>query len=788
MMILKRKTVLTITLLLLSLFVTEAAWAGFFDAYINPEQDKSVEFIGMIFGTVGTILNGSGGPLFGELFRIFNIIVFTLGSILLSYTTIVSMINTAQEGEVMGRKWSSLWLPLRSALGMGVLLPLSSGYSLIQVMMMWVVLQGIGAANELWYTLLSLSEKGYSINISPTKPPFATDPTLAAEMKPIIDLIFASTICKNFLNSTALAGAQQAITIYTVPQCAASSECVNIGIQNSLYPDLTNACGSFTFSLPAGADPALVQQAVSALTTALYSADQAVNGAVNYALDSVLAPKTPALMHGGEMLNTTLAAQQKFATLLSQSIPAQLFNQIEENYYLSIPTTFKSGGHSTKTATIAQQNGWLFMGSYYYLLSNSLQDSVTQTGGHSSGIFSTFKNTWENRTKTTYKNTIETFPSASPSSSSADNTPPLASVSQINAKTAGIVYQSLSDYLAIVAAIPSPTGPVAPTVPDDVSTHSFNSGFLNAIFHPINKFFSKVATQFMNYLTTNSPDPLMAIRNVGVAIMSTIENGFIVAIGVVMATSLLGSIGSAFASLAFAIESFIALIFPIATALAALLWSAGALMGLYLPLIPYLLFLFGGIGWIIGVVESMVAAPIVALGIATPSQNEHFGTATPAVMLITSLFLRPALMVIGFVAASKLFVVAIQILNLTFLSVATAQGITTNLGLLSSIALVVTYSGIVITLTHKSFSLIHHVPDKVLRWIGGQGEQLGEAAKHDLEKTERTSQHGVDAGQKMAVAGYNKAGSRNEIQKEAHGKQSAAFKNRMKKRIKDVFN
>lgn len=36
-------------------------------------------------------------------------------------------------------------------------------------------------------------------------------------------------------------------------------------------------------------------------------------------------------------------------------------------------------------------------------------------------------------------------------------------------------------------------------------------------------------------------------------------------------------------------------------------------------------------------------------------------------------------------------------------------------------------SGLIVAVAHMAFGMIHEVPDRVLRWIGGGGPQLGEA-------------------------------------------------------------
>src|SRR5690606_2682104 len=46
--------------------------------------------------------------------------------------------------------WSSMWIPVRMALGIALMIPKASGYSIIQIFVMWIVVQGVGAADTLW--------------------------------------------------------------------------------------------------------------------------------------------------------------------------------------------------------------------------------------------------------------------------------------------------------------------------------------------------------------------------------------------------------------------------------------------------------------------------------------------------------------------------------------------------------------------------------------------------------------------------------------------------------------
>jgi len=144
--------------------------------------------------------------------------------------------------------------------------------------------------------------------------------------------------------------------------------------------------------------------------------------------------------------------------------------------------------------------------------------------------------------------------------------------------------------------------------------------------------------------------------------------------------------------------------------------------------------LFGAIGWFIATVEAMVAAPLVALGITHPEGAEVLGKSDPAVLLLVNVFLRPSMMIIGFIAGIILSYVSIWLLNLGFAEflVGTASGAggsllemqeRSPLALIFSIPFVlVIYVALVISILNYCFALINVVPDKVMRWLGGQVE------------------------------------------------------------------
>jgi defect-in-organelle-trafficking protein DotA len=128
-----------------------------------PPSDSSVIFLGNIFGVVDGVLSGTGSQIFGHMMQVFNAAILGLGSIIIMYTLIVGTLNTAQEGEFLGRQWSSVWIPVRCTTGLALLIPKATGYSLIQIFILWVIVQGVGAGDRIWTAALEYLNMGGKI-------------------------------------------------------------------------------------------------------------------------------------------------------------------------------------------------------------------------------------------------------------------------------------------------------------------------------------------------------------------------------------------------------------------------------------------------------------------------------------------------------------------------------------------------------------------------------------------------------------------------------------------------
>lgn len=197
---------------------------------------------------------------------------------------------------------------------------------------------------------------------------------------------------------------------------------------------------------------------------------------------------------------------------------------------------------------------------------------------------------------------------------------------------------------------------------------------------------------------------------------------------------------------------------PIGTAISLPLITVGIMLGIYLPLVPFIIFSFAVLGWMVAVIEAMIAAPLVALGVTHPQGHDLLGKSEQSVMLLMSVFLRPVTLVIGFFAAMTISYIALGMFNLGFLQVIDGM-LSTNsadevaiANLISFFGILMVYTYTIIEVINFCYGLIIQIPDKIMRWVGGPADNQAQQIQQIL------GQVGGQTGQ-AAQAGAQGVGS-----------------------------
>jgi conjugal transfer/type IV secretion protein DotA/TraY len=387
----------------------------------------------------------------------------------------------------------------------------------------------------------------------------------------------------------------------------------------------------------------------------------------------------------------------------------------------------------------AKDSGWILAGSYYYDMARLNQSVRNNTGNLaiSDKIFPEFSPNYAGAgfNQINDQNVIANL---------KDNLP----------AANGVIDNYMMTEKANAANNNNPgTGgdPSLPSNPANVNgLGTVVSAVLNTIFPRVQDF-EKTLSDNIN---KKNMDPIFALVSVGNGLVSMVEQVWISILGVITGLGIAGIVAgfaSGFWTIAGAVNTMLAitnllmLIAPMLTVWMGINFVLGAVLSYYVPLIPFFLFTFGAITWFAVVLEAILAAPLVALGITHPEGHDFMGKAEQAIMLLSSVFLRPVLMVFGFIFGIILSFVALSVFNRGF--AIAVQFLTEYNGDIFAVvyqtAMMVIYTAAVLAIINRSFAMIYEVPNKVLRWIGGPQESGHEESMLQGIR----SQHDRDVGQ-----------------------------------------
>ena len=161
--------------------------------------------------------------------------------------------------------------------------------------------------------------------------------------------------------------------------------------------------------------------------------------------------------------------------------------------------------------------------------------------------------------------------------------------------------------------------------------------------------------------------------------------------------------------------------------------TAGFILYYIIPFLPFIYFSFAFGGWVKGIFEAMVGVPLWALAHIRIDGNGLSGQAAlSGYFLVFEIFLRPILMIAGFLASISIFSALVYVLNIVFdMVVANVGGFDVdaaiNTGLLNVAEMrdvvdeffyTILYVMIVYLMGMSSFKMVDLVPNNILRWMG----------------------------------------------------------------------
>lgn len=178
--------------------------------------------------------------------------------------------------------------------------------------------------------------------------------------------------------------------------------------------------------------------------------------------------------------------------------------------------------------------------------------------------------------------------------------------------------------------------------------------------------------------------------------------------------------------------------------------SVGFILYYVLPFLPFMYFFFAVGSWLKSIFEAMVGVPLWALAhLRIDGHGLHGDTALNGYFLIFEIFVRPILTVFGLLAGMAIFAAMVKTLNGIFPMV-TANltgfdpnspkvagkilGIEFKRAIIDEFFFTLIYTVIVYMIALSSFKMIDLVPNHILRWMGHGVHTFSESSEGNMNQ------------------------------------------------------
>ncbi|MHB1752202.1 MAG: DotA/TraY family protein [Acidiferrobacter sp.] len=664
-------------------------------ALLTPSKtDQSVSILNNLFGVPGgnwhslyyQAIGGVGqGSLFFHLLQDFDLVVLAFVTVMVFITMGIGATSTAHEGKAFGNRYHALWTPLRSAFAMVLLAPIPGvGLSLIQGALLLMVWFSIGGANYLatQATQFMVKQGGTISGMTPTG---------------------GTRLAREILQSEIAAQ-------YIVNYESQSPPKMNLD-SVAWVPPSTGANGfygtwEFTFNIPSGAKggwftSGLAPGSLGVISIPCYSKGGPMCTARKDAVSQMISAE---YKYAEKLVNSSQAAPGS-SSISSTNKPATAAPSVTDPVVTKAAAIYDAAEAAAVPKEIAASNpalqkelttlnqnvtnlGWMSLGTFYWDIAGvnekvqSRIDQTTRWSGYNGIAIA------KEIGKPDTKRLTDILEEAN-----AD----IAATLPTNKKSESLIDEVFGSAGSWFAAGPADLllkgNPIA-------NLQSAGDGIINI----------EIPAAVGTYMSLRAATSGANAESKGAPVIGELTSW---ATGAASAAVKAGG--------------------PYVYALLAGLFAIGVTWAYYLPSVPFILWTMGLIGWLIFIIEALVGAVIWAAGIALPEGEGIFGPrGDQGVMLFINVMFRPALMVVGFFASFLLMGV---VGNWVGASVSIFMGSMNGAmewNPITWVATAVIIAVIAVTVTHKIFGLITWIPENVLRWVGGQGVQLGET--HDEQK------------------------------------------------------
>lgn len=678
----------------------------------------------------GAGLTGSGGgtaagsDVLGTIFSYLNMGLLTLGAIYLSYKTLVAITQTAHDGEVMGRAFHTVWVPIRVVTGVFSLMPVFGGWSLMQVVMLWFGVIGAGLGNMAWQSVATTFQP-YNSLVSSTQVGSSFDSRFVPEVFKMYACVDAHNAQIAQITDKQFQPPQWGVSAPTLDWSGATpAQVINFGSNGGGG----NECGTVAFAA-AAAVPGNYRNNMPGAPTWLGGSAVGEIGVTTVAQRKALLTAAATQF---QTLQGTLSTQaQTYVTSVANSItqPDQTTTitpydpvamhatavnyqaQLVQNLSAVMQGLDMSNSIKSAMTASAQQDGFTTAGAWYTTMA-AMSYAVNQLA---EGTGASIRNQAQPPTST---DAIWS-----------------AAYRQINAAE-GVHRSSSAD-----TAAPGESSGSAAWKKIVSKIEGDSPGWPSGCWAAP----GQCIVDWM--ITDNSGQPvIMRMKNIGDYTIG-VAGAVMTAVGALdgAKNSFFGKVIDNVASAGAyggAIQPWLDYtIFVCKAAIGGLI-----MFSIYLPLIPFIVFMGQVMNWLLSVVEGVAAAPFLAFAHLDASGEEGLGSRTHyGYTFMLQSFMRPVMLVFGFVVGSKLLEAMGGYLMQIYPMVIANVQMNSITGLISIFGFVFVFLILSVGLVNSSMSIMHILPEAIWTFMGAQTSGTVQVGRDTADQGANRAREGATA-------------------------------------------
>lgn len=719
------------------------------------------QVFGPSLGMFGTTAEPVGTPVYEGLHAVlglYSMATMVIAVIIVLYYVMTVVGEAAQTGTPFGKRFNSLWSPIRLVVALGLLVPLGTGLNSAQYLTLWTAKLGSGLGTKVWSTFVD--EFTEPSNIA-TRPPEATTVEL-------VNRIFLSEVCAASYNQINEGNSQQVKMVQAYGNTSAAPEFSNVANmiaraqmfeqdavilawdRHTIGSDIDEyTCGYLRLNLTefdedaSASAPGLGGAPIRNALLSIHNNMKAQYVAQIGAIAEAVRPSAQAIARHQIQINKKPDYNQD--TILA-TIPNDLrkaTNDAARALTATLELTYDQiTGASYGNKERMVQQGWGAAGMWFSNIAKVNQQYI-EAIGTGVPIFGNVSDVGEGESAER-RGFMRFFGSMGLTRGTAT----------VIEETIRFAKERFAEHIQQDSLYDSTSF----TLPDE----GLYADGSKAIATAVTALFG--GGPLRDLQANPTLDPMAKLTQGGHHMVA----GSLYMFGGGAVVGVLGSIAGIFQKLPIiggiskeaseALKGVSSLLFAIAT----IGFLAGVMLAYVLPLIPFIYFAFAVIGWILELFEAIAAMPLWALAhLRIEGDGMPGAAAIGGYQLLLMVLIRPALIVIGLIGGSVIFGAAMFFLSSLFDSAVSISRDELTGGTTGPVGLIV-YTVIFVFLAYNialmCFKLIDDVPKGMLRWLGAGISSFSDSRGDPINGSRELMVGAIAAGSQIS-SGLSRAGS-----------------------------